>query len=51
MDITLCTNKQCPSCEECYRFKAPPNPFVQAYAELAPEYDEDKCEYFWEIPE
>ena len=48
-DITLCTNKDCPSCEQCLRFKASPNPFVQAYGEMKPEFDETKCEFFMEI--
>lgn len=48
-DITMCQNKDCPSCEQCFRFKAPPNPFVQAYADMKPEKDDTECEYFLEI--
>lgn len=31
-DITMCTNKQCPLSESCYRFKAKPNEYRQAYS-------------------
>lgn len=48
-DITMCQNKDCPSCEQCFRFKAPPNPFVQSYADMKPEGDDTECEYFLEI--
>jgi hypothetical protein len=48
-DITMCQNKDCPSCEQCFRFKAPPNPFVQSYAEMSPKEGGVKCEYYLEI--
>jgi hypothetical protein len=48
-DITMCQNKSCPSCEQCLRFKASPNPFVQSYADMKPEGDDTECEYYLEL--
>lgn len=33
-DITMCTNKQCPLRQICYRQTAPVNEFWQSYAEF-----------------
>lgn len=43
-DITMCANKECPSSELCYRFKAHPNEHGQAFSDY--EFAEDgKCSY------
>ena len=42
-DITICTNKQCPSRGYCYRFNATPNSYGQSYAEYAPN-EAGKCD-------
>lgn len=31
-DITMCQNHKCEKKEECYRYKAIPNPHYQSYA-------------------
>lgn len=49
-DISMCENQQCPSKEQCYRFKAIPSTY-QSYANFTPEKGEDKCEYFEQIYE
>ena len=30
-DITMCGNKTCSKREDCYRFTAPPNEWIQSY--------------------
>jgi hypothetical protein len=44
-DISLCKNKICPLSEQCYRFKAQPDEFRQAYSEFEPD-DDGNCEFF-----
>lgn len=46
-DISMCANWSCPRKDDCYRFKATPNPFRQSYADFSPDADGD-CEYFWD---
>lgn len=48
-DISMCDNISCPLKETCYRFKATPNPYRQAYADF--KYDEVKkeCNHYWEM--
>lgn len=46
-DFSMCSNQQCPSKEQCYRFMAIPSRF-QSYANFTPKEGEDKCEYFEE---
>lgn len=45
MDISKCSNKDCPIKEKCYRWTATPNEFRQAYCEF--EFKDGECEYFW----
>lgn len=51
MDIRMCDNKECPSKEECFRFKAIPNPWRQSYAGYSVKEGEDKCDSFWQVKE
>lgn len=48
-DISMCKNKKCKLRESCYRFKAVPNPYRQAYATFKPV--KDKCSFYWSIKE
>lgn len=47
-DISQCSNKTCPSAKECYRFRAKPNPFWQAYADFNPTF-QGRCDWFIRI--
>lgn len=40
-DIALCSNKDCPLKDSCYRFTAKPEEY-QWYA----DFDEDDCEFY-----
>ncbi len=44
VDISMCMDKECPKCGECYRFKAEHNPFWQSY--IDPRQGGDECVYF-----
>lgn len=46
-DISICTNKACPSKEYCYRFTAKPSEFRQSYADFTCEEDEINCSHFY----
>ena len=48
-DISMCKNDKCPSKEECYRFRAVPNPERQAYGGFSLDESEKKCDYFMSI--
>lgn len=45
-DISMCQNKECPSKEKCYRYKAAPHPYRQAYASFTFDKETGNCEYF-----
>lgn len=47
-DISMCSNSDCRKRKECYRFKATPNPFRQAYMDFKPD-DGGNCEGFMEL--
>jgi len=44
-DITMCSGKDCPYKENCYRFTAKPCEY-QSYFSTPPIKD-GKCDYFW----
>ena len=50
MDITTCKGNKCPLKSKCYRFKAIPSEYWQAYFTDVP-YNKGlkSCEYFWNI--
>jgi hypothetical protein len=45
-DITLCSNKECPMAETCFRATAKPNPYWQNYTRFE-NTDDDECQYYW----
>jgi len=46
-DISMCTNKFCPSKEYCYRFTAVPTLHRQSFMAFTYAEGEDKCDYFY----
>lgn len=49
-DISMCMGEQCPKKETCYRHKAEPSEYRQAYFMYAPfNHEQVNCEYFMEI--
>jgi hypothetical protein len=46
-DISMCDNKSCPLKENCYRFKAVPNPNRQSYMEF--KHKDGKCLDFYQV--
>jgi len=44
-DISMCANRTCPKAKDCYRFRAIPNPYRQAYSSFAPD-ESGHCGYF-----
>lgn len=46
-DITMCTNKTCSKRNNCYRFTATPNDYLQSYFDGKPGSNND-CNYFWD---
>lgn len=48
-DISMCRNKECDLRLRCYRYRAKPNEFRQAYGTFYPI--QGKCNYFWPVKE
>lgn len=48
-DIAMCKDTLCKSKETCYRFKAIPNKYRQAYLNTNREEDAVNCNKYWEI--
>ena len=50
-DITMCTGKDCPLKESCYRFTAPKSLVWQSYFTEPPiiKGEEIDCDYYWKI--
>jgi len=47
-DIRMCSGKNCPLKDRCYRHNAPVNEFRQSYFGKEPfSKEDDSCEYFW----
>ena len=46
-DISMCSDKKCPSRKKCYRFTAKANPYRQAYFTDTGRKGKVKCEEFW----
>ena len=44
-DISKCSNTDCPSHMQCWRYLAPASEY-QYYSDFKPEEGKDKCEYF-----
>lgn len=53
MDITKCTNAECPLSDTCLRFNLPANPYQQSYAKFEPTIDEVlnkiECKMYYEM--
>ena len=50
-DITMCGGGECPLKETCYRYKAEPNEFRQAYFFDTPCTETEgniNCDHYWE---
>lgn len=47
-DIAMCRDVLCKSKETCYRFKATPNEYRQAYVNTNREEDAINCDMYWE---
>lgn len=47
-DITMCMNDSCQHRVECYRYRAVPYPFAQAYAAFKPN-ENGTCTDFYQI--
>jgi len=47
-DISMCSGKGCELKETCYRFKAKPNEYRQAYFFNAPKSSPTNCIYYWD---
>lgn len=47
----MCQNQFCPSRENCYRYKAEPNDYWQAYADFKVPIDQQYCDHYWRISE
>lgn len=46
-DITMCSGKDCPLKETCYRYKAEPSDYQSYWIE--PPYYAGICEHYWEM--
>jgi len=50
-DISMCSGKDCPLKDKCYRYTAPQSEY-QSWFTNPPIKEEDKtCEYFWDNKE
>jgi hypothetical protein len=50
IDITICSGKNCPVREKCYRYTAPPNEYWQSFFIEPPIKIEDGkmiCDHYW----
>lgn len=51
-DICMCEGKDCPKKETCYRFKAEPSEYRQAYFVHEPyDHEAEECEHYWPVRE
>lgn len=48
-DISMCQGFNCNIKDNCYRFKAKPSEFRQAWFCKSPNTDTLNCDYYWEI--
>ena len=47
-DITMCDGKDCPVCDDCYRFTAKPSD-LQSYMQAPWDFDKEECKYYLEV--
>lgn len=48
--ISMCSNKSCALRERCYRYRAVPDRYDQAYGDFFPDHD-GVCTDFWDARE
>lgn len=49
----MCTNRECPQADNCWRFGCPPSQHLQSYCRFEPEQDDEddfKCSNKIEYP-
>lgn len=47
-DISMCSNKECPLREGCYRFLATPSEYWQSYCRFEPNKS-GECTMYWPV--
>lgn len=50
-DISMCTDEECPSRLQCYRYRAEPNTYRQSYMKFPRHHEAEKCDSFWPLRE
>ncbi|MEN9487999.1 MAG: hypothetical protein RL494_264 [Bacteroidota bacterium] len=45
-DITMCSGRDCPLKEKCYRYTAPKSKYMQSYFTIPP-IKGDECDMYW----
>lgn len=50
-DITMCRSTECPRAQECYRFRARPNPHRQSMASFYGQDVGGECDWFLKLEE
>lgn len=48
-DISMCMNKECPSHNACFRYRAQPHPYRQAYMDFKPKQDDKSCDDYIDV--
>jgi hypothetical protein len=48
-DITMCQDKDCPKKNNCYRFTAQPDEYLQSYFAASPRNEDGTCKYYWPL--
>jgi hypothetical protein len=47
-DISMCSGEGCPKKENCYRYTAYANEFMQSYFTEVPLKEDKTCEWYWD---
>ena len=48
-DISMCNGNGCKRKDECYRYRATPDPYWQAYGNFDELIADGECKAFWSI--
>jgi hypothetical protein len=48
-DISMCMNKSCESRNNCFRYRATPNPYRQAYSDFKVKEGDKHCDSYLEL--
>ena len=46
-DISMCSGRDCPLKEKCYRYTAPKSKYMQSYFTIPPKDEKGNCDMFW----